>query len=69
MKRNNTKIYKTSIYGKEKKEGGRCGWNVGVIIMENSAFINCYEPICYVIGWNGWDRNYSKIHLSSIIVL
>ncbi len=55
--------------GKKKKEGVRCGWNVGVVIMENSASINYYEPICYVIGWNGWNRNYSKIHLSSIIVL
>ena len=36
--------------GKKKKEGVRCGWNVGVIIMENSTSINYYEPICYVIG-------------------
>jgi len=37
MKRDNTKIYKTSIYGKEKERRGEmwveCGWNVETVFM------------------------------------
>ena len=42
----------------------KVGWNVGLMFSVLSEIISCYLSICYQIGWNGWNRNYSKTYLS-----
>ena len=42
----------------------KVGWNVGLILSVLSEIISYYLSICYHIGWNGWNRNYSKTYLS-----
>ena len=47
----------------------KVGWNVGLMLSVLSEIISCYLSICYQIGWNGWNRNYSKTYLSCKLVL
>ena len=45
----------------------KVGWNVGLMFSILSEIISCYLSICYQIGWNGWNRNYSKTYLSLLL--